>query len=150
MSVLVAVVAVVATYRLAMLVTADEITRPVRERALRRLDRPAHEIVETEEDGTPGVVTRVRCSCGLEYVASGPDVDVQLDMREYHLDTLGHERRRSWWASMFDCPWCVSVWLGMPVAWSAWCFGDRAWWFVPALALTSSAGAGYLSHHASP
>jgi hypothetical protein len=51
---------------------------------------------------------------------------------------------------LFRCPWCASLYVSLPVVWSAWCFGDRAWWFVPAAALGIRAAVGAAAQYANP
>lgn len=92
----VVLVAMLATYRVTLLVTADEITAPPREWLLGRL------------------------------------------------------RPEGQWATLLQCPWCVSWWVGLVVCGTGWAFGDRVWWFVPAWALAASAVTGALATHASP
>ncbi len=94
----VAVLAVLSVYRLSLLVTADELTEPLRTPAVAWLDRHGHEMVAT----------------------------------------LG------------SCVWCASVWVGLPVAWSAHEWGTEWWWRVLALGLTASAVTGFLATFASP
>lgn len=156
MTALVAVVAALAVYRLALLATADEITKPLRQRALDSMRTYEHTHVVTytqaEDEGYP---TSARCTCGQGWNTIADEDGTYPDVRpfaEEHLEehddvTVATESR---WAYLLTCPWCVSVWLALPVVWSAWCFGDRAWWFVPAAALAASGVAGAGSQAASP
>lgn len=94
----VAVLAVLAVYRLTLLVTADEITEAPREDALDWLDDHDH-----------------------------PKL-----------------------ATLLGCPWCMSIWLGLPIAWSAHRWGSEPWWQIVALGLAASAVTGFLATFAKP
>lgn len=94
MTPLVAVLAVLAVYRLTLLVVADEITRPPRDWLIERVP-----------------------------------------------DRVG---------VLLSCPWCMSVWISVPVAWVAYEHGGSGWFLVPALALSASAVAGFLAEFAAP
>lgn len=48
-------------------------------------------------------------------------------------------------AYLFLCPWCLSIWLGIPAAPIIYAYGQHWWLFVPALALAGSAAAGVLA-----
>lgn len=54
-------------------------------------------------------------------------------------------RERKMLAYLLLCPWCVSIWLGIPAAPIIYAYGDSPWLFVPALALALSATAGALA-----
>lgn len=53
-------------------------------------------------------------------------------------------------ATLLGCPWCASIWIGAPVAWSADVWGDERWWLIAALALTASAATGIVATFAKP
>ena len=53
----------------------------------------------------------------------------------------GHDKL----AYLFRCPWCLSIWLGIPAAPIIYAYGHRWWLFVPALVLALSAAAGALA-----
>lgn len=94
----VAVLAVLCTYRLTLLVTADELTEDPR--------------------------------------------DALLDW----LDDHDHPKL----ATLASCVWCASVWIGLPVAFSAERWGSEPWWQVIALGLAASAVTGILAAFAKP
>jgi hypothetical protein len=102
------VLVLLATYRLALLVSADTITAEVR-----------HAIDNWAAVYEP------------DHPAIGPSWRHGL-------------------AYLVHCPWCCSLWLGVPVAAAA-VWAPDAWWFQwPALALAGSAAAGYLASYATP
>lgn len=53
-------------------------------------------------------------------------------------------------ATLCGCPWCMSAWVGFPVAWSADQWGDERWWQVVSVALAASAVTGVIATHARP
>lgn len=48
------------------------------------------------------------------------------------------ERIFSFTEDMATCPWCLSVWVSVPVAALAWLWGETVWFAVPAAALSAS------------
>lgn len=125
MTPLVALLAFLACYRLTLLVCADTITEPLRSRLIGWAYRRAHASAPERPSHTSG-----RLATWDEFARRDPEAPTLV-------------------AGLL-CPWCASVWLAGPVAWSAWCFAERAWWMVPALALAASGAAGFLAEHASP
>jgi hypothetical protein len=137
---LVLLAAVAATYSVTMLVARDALTAPVRERVLGRLTGHAYA-------GSLGGA--VSCRCGHVFSETGDLVDHVHDVRQAQLQELPLPAR-SRFSYLITCPWCVSAWVAAPVVWSAWCFGTRAWWFVPAVILSARAVAGTWATLASP
>lgn len=139
---LVLLVAVAATYSITMLVARDTLTAPLRERALGRLT--GHGYVASS--GDTGA-----CRCGRLFTTEGGLVDHVHDAREAQ---LRHPQLPLPWrirlSYLIRCPWCVSAWVAVPVTWSAWSFGTRAWWFIPAVVLAARAVAGTWATLASP
>lgn len=41
-------------------------------------------------------------------------------------------------ATLIECPWCASIWVGAAVVPLAWWFGDTTWFALPAAWLTVS------------
>jgi len=125
MTPLVAVLAVLAVYRLALLVSADEITEPPRSWLI-------HRVYQATRDGVP-------------------DQPHRPDGAPVSWDEFARRDTNAPKAIVgLLCPWCVSAYIALPVAWTAYCFGTRSWWLVPALALSASAGTGFLAEYASP
>lgn len=154
MSGIVAVVAALLLYRLTMLVTADTITAPVRDRIVARYVHPTHELTTRPHRDRPvehGGDWRFStvCRCGARFVGD-EWVDVVSEANGHVNERRGEMTTGPRWVQLLDCPWCASVWLSFPVAWSAWCFGTRAWWFVPSAALAGSAVTGIISTFAKP
>lgn len=154
---LVVVVAALATYRVTMLVTSDTITAPLRDRIIGRYVHRAHEITLSADARHPSTGGTwpfdwpfgERCRCGVEFVGD-TWADVASDANGHVNPRQGEMTTGPWWLTLLDCAWCASVWISFPVAWSAWCFGDRGWWFVPALALAISGATGVISTFANP
>jgi len=134
MTPLVFLVAVGAAYRLTMLVVYDRITADVRERALTWITGHG------EDHHAPDW----RCRCRAVYDAHSGLDDHIVDQRSL-LDGW-----RAKVAYLVTCPWCVSFYLGQLVLWSGWCFGTRAWWFVPAAGLAASGAVGTWARYARP
>lgn len=58
----------------------------------------------------------------------------------HQLDRAGHSKA----AELFDCPWCASFWVAIPVTVAAYHL-DGAWFDAPAIVLGCSAVAGLLA-----
>lgn len=153
MTALVAVVAVLAVYRVTMLVTSDVITKPWRDAIIDRYVHPAHEMIcypvarEPETEGDWPYVAE--CRCGEKFVGD-VWVDVAMEANGHTNPHQGEMTKGPRWLVLLDCPWCASWWVAVPVSWSAWTFGTRAWWFVPAFALAASAVTGIVAKFAKP
>lgn len=156
MTLLTFAIAALVVYRVTMLVVADEITEPLRARIVGRYVHPLHEQIVRPSEAQRATdkfgLFRGRCRCGVEF--EGRDwVDVASEING-HTDAANQAGVRMssgpWWVDVLDCPWCTSAYVAGPVAWSAWCFGDRAWWAVPALTLAFSALTGIVSTYAKP
>jgi len=112
-----------------------------------RLTRIEHRRAAVTE-ASNGAWSYVACTCGDTYEAHPRQVDGRAWWQR-HVETAPRTKD-SRLAALVQCAWCASIWLAMPVAWLAWCYGDRAWFAVPALALAASAVAGVLASYASP
>jgi hypothetical protein len=149
---LVWLIATLATYRLTMLIVADELTEPWRERLLDRYIHPTHELTtlpsrERPEDSA--FPYSAECRCGMRW--SGNEwADVMAEANGHVNAHRGEQTTGPRWLILLDCPWCASVHIGMIVAWSAWAWGNRWWWVIPAVGLASSAVTGFLATYASP
>lgn len=160
MTPLVVVVAMLVVYRLTLLVVADELTAPWRDKIVDRYVHPVHELtyrparepfdparpIDRETDGYAFVAV---CRCGARFVGD-EWADVASEANGHTNPHVGEMTDGPRWLIMLDCPWCVSWWIAVPVSWSAWCFGDRSWWFVPAVALAASGVTGILATYAKP
>lgn len=153
MTTLVFVVAALAAYRLTMLVVADEITEPIRDRIIERYIHPAHELIDRPDPQEPkwdsGYPYSAKCRCGLKWVGNTWS-DVMSEANGHVNPHYGEMTTGPKWLILLDCPWCASFWVSIPVAWSAWTFGDRGWWFVPAMVLAFSAISGIVATFAKP
>ncbi len=155
MTPIVLIVAMLTTYRFTLLLTHDKLTEPIRTRIFGRYVFPLHEpfgaIVDTFATPVDGVMHRwfaeCRCRTGYEGDETG---DVIAALERHVQDHAGEQSTGPWWLKLLDCYWCMSFWLAWPVVWSAWCFGDRSWWFVPAAAFAGSAVTGILATYAKP
>jgi hypothetical protein len=114
-------VALLATYRLTLLVTHDTITEAPVKATVRWLNRRKHP--DVAHDAAPAVQLDV-----LVRRARDPHVVVKL----------------------MDCPWCVSFWLGLAVFGTAWWYADTWPWWLACGALAGSATAGILTDLAHP
>lgn len=153
MSDLVAFVAALVVYRLTLLVTDDVLTKPIRERIFGRYIHPVHELSKIPRADTPtwddDYPYTVVCRCGDRYVGQ-EWADVIAEANHHVNKHRGEQTHGPKWLTLLDCPWCASWWIGLPVAWSAWCFGDRSWWFIPAFGLAASGVSGFLATFAKP
>jgi hypothetical protein len=137
---LVLLVAFGATYSLTMLVTTDRITLRPREWVLTRVSGHGYQRRATTPSA-PSEILAYGCACSLWFDSAGDLLDHVDEARE-ELRSEIPQTHMALLLYLVRCPWCASVYLAGPVLWSAWCFGDRAWWFVTAAALTARAVAG--------
>lgn len=156
MSSLTFVVAALAAYRITMIVVADELTEPIRTRIVGRYVYQLHEQIirpsaEQAADDRYGLF-RGRCRCGVEFEGRDwADVASEINGHTNEANRAGVQMSTGpRWLILLDCAWCASMWIAVPVGWSAWCFGDRGWWFVPASVLAFSAVTGIISTYAKP
>lgn len=145
---LVLLVALGATYRLTMLVTHDKLTEELRETVLARLS--GHGLVGREDAGMADHIDEAfhhvyECRCREKFIGS----EAMAQHVQFARDFLvaGWRRRVCY---LVTCPWCVSYWIASAMMATAWAFGDRSWWFVPAAALTGSAVTGTWARFARP
>lgn len=148
MTPLVAFVGALALYRLTLLVVADSITAPPRDWLVHRLSTVEHRLVDWQPKPGSSDLLTWECACGVTFDGTGTSRSGRATWSSH--EASAPAGRESKLAYLLECPWCASVWLAGPVAWSAWCFGDRAWWFVPALALAASGITGALATAAAP
>jgi hypothetical protein len=134
-------VAALATYSLTLLVVCDKITDRPRQWLLTRISGHGY----AGESG-PGAYL---CACGAWDQSLEALLDHVHDARQQVADEIPMTKRAAL-LYLLRCPWCASLYVAAPVAWSAWCFGDRAWWFVPALALGMRAATGAMAQYANP
>lgn len=116
-----ALVALLAVYRLTLLVTHDTLTERPFDALVGWLNRRKH-----PDPPDPGNATAT--------------ADVQL-ARAAKPHVL---------VKLMDCPWCVSFWIGAAVFASAWWWADRWPWWVVAGGLAGSASAGMFTDLAHP
>lgn len=128
-----AVIVALAVYRLTLLVVADELTAPLRDWLVRRLNERKHGPMPTM---TPG---------GYD----GPTGDVAYTMdREAWRQRAAIDPHRL--AYLLTCPWCASPYVAAPiVAWTLYGDPGRLSWAILTVA-AASAGAGFLATKASP
>lgn len=150
-------VAALLAYRLTMLVVADELTEPLRERIVTHYVHPAHErVLDVDTFESPGIVQDPnarryyqQCRCGVAFTGDKWS-DVASEMNGHLNPRRGEQTEGPKWLLLLECPWCASVHIGIVVMWTAWLWGDRAWWFIPAAGLAASAVTGSLATFASP
>lgn len=141
---LVLLVAFGATYSLTMLVTADRITERPREWVLTKVSGHGYRsraIKTGEVPGAVGETLAYACACSRWFDTTGDLLD-HVDEARDQLRQEIPQTKLAMWLYLVRCPWCASIYLAGPVLWSAWCFGGRGWWFIPAAALTARAVAG--------
>lgn len=159
--------ALLATYRVTLLVTSDRITRRPRRWLRDWLYTRAHH--DTDPHGPP---SRYECSCGwfvhvsedghvttLEPVPPGVQIPVApfrtpgaaarfvTEATLAHHDDTRHDLGPAGY--LLTCPWCISMYLGAAAATLVWAWPE-GWWRWPALALAASAATGFLATLAAP
>lgn len=154
MTPIIAVIAALVVYRLSMLVVADTITEPLRDRIIERYVHPVHELTyrpPPEPFAVPGSewAYMAECRCGTSWVGEEWG-DVMSPANQHVNEHRGEMTDGPRWLPLLECHWCVSFWLAWPVVWTAWCFGDRAWWFVPSGTFAASAVTGIIATFAKP
>lgn len=145
MTALTVIVAAAATYSLTLLVVCDKITDRPRQWLLTRIS--GHGYIGPVIGGyeAPGY----GCRCGRRFGRIDETIDHVHDERGAIVDVIPMSKTAAL-LYLFRCQWCASAWVAAPVAWSAWCFGDRAWWFVPAAALAFRGFTGAAAQYANP
>lgn len=141
---LVLLVALGATYSMTMLITADRITERPRESVLTKISGHGYRSRAIKTGTVPAAVGQTlayACTCSRWFDTATDLLDHVSDAREQMRQEIP-QTKPALLLYLVRCPWCASVYLAGPVLWSAWCFGDRAWWFIPAAALTARAVAG--------
>jgi hypothetical protein len=150
---LVFVVAAAATYSLTLLVVCDKITDRPRQWLLTKISGHGYAGTRVGIDPAtdrPGAVVGHSCACGLMWHYDvGEVLDHVHDAREEIVQEIPMSKRAAL-LYLLRCPWCTSMWVSVPVLWSAWCFGIRAWWFVPAAALAARGITGTWAQFANP
>ena len=147
MTALTLLVAVAATYSLTLLVVCDKITERPRQWVLTLIS--GHGLVDVIDVAG---ADRYWCACSAtrgSFDSLDELVDHVHDARE-ELATAVPQTKRALLLYLVRCPWCASAYVGSVVMWSAWCFGDRAWWFVPAAALAARGVTGTWAKYANP
>jgi len=144
MSGLTLLVAFLAAYSLTLLVVCDKITDRPRQWLLTRISGHGYAGLSPTHAG--GVWA---CACGETFVSVDDVLEHVHDERQTLATTVPMSKRAAV-MYLFRCPWCASLYVSLPVVWSAWCFGDRAWWFVPAAALGIRAAVGAAAQYANP
>lgn len=144
MTATVAVVAALAVYRLTMLVTADTITEPARERVIDWLNARKHPGRPVMPESTPAP--------DGPFLPGEPTVDL-LESGPLVVDGATMVARATdphRLAYLLDCPWCASIWLAAPAsAVTYWWSHTPAWW-IAAGTLAASAVTGIVATFASP
>lgn len=144
-------VAIAATYSLTLLVVCDKITDRPRQWLLTRIS--GHGFARSGLGLDAGVssepVVGYECACGAVSLSLGDLLDHVHDARERIVQTVP-QTKQAMVLYLLRCPWCASVYVGAPVMWSAWCFGTRAWWFIPAATFTARGVTGTWASLANP
>ncbi|HEY8548013.1 MAG TPA: hypothetical protein VIL36_23305 [Acidimicrobiales bacterium] len=153
--------AFLAVYRLTILVTADEITRPWRDRTTEVL--LGHRL-ERQHDGSPaiqisdGTLGKARCRCGYERLfdpGSLEDRNTAVDLVTAHVRDQNaleaeSDSLRARAAYLIGCEWCASTWIAPLVVASALAWGDGWGWQLAAGSLAASAVTGAIASYARP
>lgn len=141
MSAVVLVVMFLAVYRLTLLVTADELTEPLREWVIDRFTVVHHRKVREVIDPTNRAV-EWECSCGDTWDGRQSGADGMVEWNA-HLQ-IAPKRKNEKLEVLITCPWCSSVWIAFPAVAMTLAWSDGwGWWLVAgALAASAVAGAG--------
>lgn len=153
MTPLVVVVAALATYSLTLLVVCDKITDRPRQWVLTRIS--GHGYVRTQigidpATDQPLAIVAHWCACGRMWHSQIDELLEHVHEARQELVQAVPMSKTAALMYLLRCPWCCSLWVAVPVAWSAWCFGGRAWWFIPALALAFRGFTGAAAQYANP
>lgn len=150
MTALVAALTGLVVYRLTLLVVADVITEPIRDRLVQRWTVIVHRPVEYVSTST-GEWRSWECSCGETWSDAEHPTD-NLGGRYWYDQHYrdAPKERDSKLATLITCPWCASMWLAGPVVASAIWWGDGRGWLLAAGTLAASAVTGFLATFASP
>lgn len=142
------VVAVLAAYRLTVLVVYDEITRPLREQVrdlwLQPREDHAAAVAEVDKVENETRITSIQCACGVEFTAP---VDARILWKQHVAEQPTRHPRL---AVLVECPWCVSVWMGALVAATGLLWAHCTWWQIIAGGLAIAAVAGPVAVYLHP
>lgn len=160
MDTLVLLVAVLAVYRVTLLVTSDELTRPWRERTTELV--LGHRL-KRRVDGNPVLpidadIAKARCRCGYEQLIDPSDADDRdstVSLVAAHVEDQNHMEAesgsiRAKLSYLLQCSWCASMWIAPLAVASALAWGDGWGWWLAAGTLAASAVTGFLASYASP
>jgi hypothetical protein len=143
-------VAFLAAYSLTLLIVCDKITDRPRQWVLTRISGHGYAGYSgvVLGDGSTGSALYM-CTCEDVFDTLGDLLEHVHDERQALAGSVPMSKRAAL-LYLFRCPWCAGFWVAWPVCWSAWCFGDRSWWFVPMAALASRGVTGALATYANP
>lgn len=148
MTALVAILAALAVYRLTLLVVADVITEPIRDRLVERWTKVEHRLL-THRVEPSDEWSAWGCECEETWVSTPTDTLGGRYHWQRHLETAPKERE-SKLAYLITCPYCASVWVAFPVVASAIWWGNGWGWLWAAGSLAASGVASFLAEYASP
>lgn len=140
-------VAFLAAYSLTLLIVCDKITDRPRQWLLTRIS--GHGYSRRVSSGGFEHPWFYLCSCDRRFDEIGDLLEHVHEQRQTLAGSVPMTKRAAL-LYLFRCPWCASLYVSVPVVWSAWCFGDRAWWFIPAAALGLRAAVGAAAQYANP
>lgn len=147
MTIPVLIVLFLAVYRLTLLVTADELTEPLRDWVIDRFTVVRHEKVRQVIDPTNRTV-EWECSCGDKWDGRQTGADGLVEWNA-HLQ-IAPKRKNEKLEVLITCPWCASMEIGMVYAWVTYNWNEMSWWWWGSATLAASAVTGILSTFAKP